>query len=125
VACRLVAEERRGRTPHVVLRTRGRDGWVAVHGERVRDGEGAPHGIALVVQPAHPGELLPLAEAAFGLSEREVAVVRGVLRGADTRTVANALHVTPYTVQDHLKSVFHKVGVNSRAELAVALTHVA
>jgi DNA-binding CsgD family transcriptional regulator len=125
VAYRILAEERRGNTPHVVLRLRARDGWVTVHGERVRAADGSPHGIALVVQPAHPGELLPLAEAAFGLSEREVAVVRAVLHGADTRTAAKALHVTPYTVQDHLKSVFRKVGVNSRGELAEALTHLA
>jgi DNA-binding CsgD family transcriptional regulator len=58
---------------------------------------------------------------AHGLTGREAEVARLILRGLSTGEIADGLHITPYTVQDHLKAVFDKVGVRSRGELAVRL----
>lgn len=75
----------------------------------------------VVVEPAPVHELAPLIAAAYGLTERERAVTRLVARGVATREIGAELHLSPWTVQDHLKAIFGKVGVRSRGELVARL----
>lgn len=63
--------------------------------------------------------------AAYGLSRREAEVATLVLRGTSTREIADALHISGHTVQDHLKAVFDKIGVRSRRDLVGRLLGVA
>jgi DNA-binding CsgD family transcriptional regulator len=44
-------------------------------------------------------------------------VSRLVARGLLTDAIARELHLSPWTVQDHLKAIFGKVGVSGRGEL--------
>ena len=39
------------------------------------------------------------------------------MRGWSTAEMANTFHISAHTVQDHLKAIFEKVGVQSRREL--------
>lgn len=96
-----------------VLSRTGR--WIVLHGAAlVADGA---RRAAVIVEPAGPARLTPLLMAVYGLSQREQDVTRLVLRGDSTAQIADALFVSPNTVQEHLKSVFEKAGVRSRREL--------
>ncbi|WP_268991256.1 helix-turn-helix transcriptional regulator [Nocardioides anomalus] len=77
--------------------------------------------VVVTVEPAPRAALSRLALTAHGLTAREEEVALLVLQGANTRSIAAALHLSPHTVQDHLKKVFAKVGVASRRELTAKL----
>jgi DNA-binding CsgD family transcriptional regulator len=73
---------------------------------------------AVVLEPAASQQVAPLVARAHHLTQRETDVALLVLRGLSTTEVAKQLFISPYTVQDHLKLIFEKVGVRSRRELA-------
>ena len=52
---------------------------------------------------------------------REEEIVKLVARGRSTRQISVALFISEHTVQNHLRSVFEKVGVHSRRELIQSL----
>ncbi len=89
--------------------------WLLVRGSTL--GEDAGGQTAVIVEPARQHELAPLVADAYELTERERAVTQLVARGLPTDAIAARLHISPWTVQDHLKSIFEKVGVGTRGEL--------
>jgi DNA-binding NarL/FixJ family response regulator len=52
------------------------------------------------------------------LTSQEHKVTMLVGQGATNREAAKALFVSPKTIEFHLRSVYRKLGVRSRAELA-------
>jgi two-component system response regulator DesR len=50
------------------------------------------------------------------LSEREVEILRLAKRGLPNPQIAQALHISPGTVRNHLSAIYRKLGVHSRHE---------
>jgi DNA-binding CsgD family transcriptional regulator len=101
-------------------RVRTRSGrWLVLHGA-VLQAAGAPQ-TAVIIEPARAPEVAPLIVEAYGLSPRERDVAQRVMLGHSTAEISAALHISAYTVQDHLKAVFDKVGVRSRGEMVTRI----
>ncbi|MGZ3489170.1 MAG: response regulator [Isosphaeraceae bacterium] len=64
--------------------------------------------------PALTGES---AATAFGLSERELEVVRAAAGGLSNREIATKLFVTEQTVKLHLTNIYRKLGIPNRTGL--------
>jgi len=95
---------------------RGMDGrWVMIEAAPL-EGDSAAK-IVVTLRAAAPAETFGLLCRAYALTRREREVVAALVAGLDTRAVTDRLVISRHTVQDHLKSVFQKVGVRSRREL--------
>ena len=53
-----------------------------------------------------------------GLSKREHNVAALFAKGADYRAIADALHIAPTTVRNHLRNIYTKLGTTTKIELA-------
>jgi DNA-binding CsgD family transcriptional regulator len=76
---------------------------------------------AVLLERGRAEHVAPLIARAKQLTARETEIAMLVLRGLSTGEIAAALFISPYTVQDHLKSIFEKVGVRGRRELATEI----
>ena len=107
-------------------RARTRSGtWLLLYGTRLSgDSDGRT---AVIIHPATPQDVAPVIALSYGLTERECQVAMQCVQGRVTKEIARALSLSPYTVQDHLKSIFDKTGVRSRGELVgqIFLDHYA
>ncbi len=93
--------------------------WVVVRGSLLGDDPAAP--VAVLLEPARAPELAPLIVEHYGFTTRERRITELVARGLSTHEVAARLHLSAYTVQDHLKAIFTKSGTGSRGELVARL----
>jgi ATP/maltotriose-dependent transcriptional regulator MalT len=102
------------------VRVRARSGaWVVVRASTL--GTGADASTAVTIERARADELAPLIADGLGLSPRERAVTELVASGFSTDAIAKRLHLSSWTIQDHLKAIFEKVGVATRGELVARL----
>jgi DNA-binding NarL/FixJ family response regulator len=95
--------------------------WLLIHASCLHGADGTRADAAVVIEPAKASEVAPLIVEAYELTPREVDVTRALARGLTTDEIAGELHLSRYTVQDHLKSVYEKAGVSSRGELVAKM----
>jgi DNA-binding CsgD family transcriptional regulator len=111
---------RQGDTDIARARVQTTDGrWLLIRGSLL--GEGADARVGIHIEPARAADLAPMIVAAYGLTDRERRVTELVARGLPTNEIAARLHLSSYTVQDHLKAIFDKTGTASRGELVARL----
>jgi DNA-binding CsgD family transcriptional regulator len=92
--------------------------WITLRAARIADippEDGSD--IAVTIEYASPGERLDIFSRAFALSTREAGLLELLTDGIDTRQAGSRMHLSPHTVQDHLKSIFNKTAARSRREL--------
>jgi len=83
----------------------------------VISGDSEAH-LMLLIERASREDVVRSALAAYPLTPRETEVAALVLRGYSNRRIADSLVLAEYTVEDHLKRIFTKLGVRSRSSLS-------
>jgi DNA-binding NarL/FixJ family response regulator len=68
--------------------------------------------------PGPRGRVEPGGAAPFGLTERELEVLRLVAVGRSNRDIAAELFISPKTASVHVSNILGKLGVSSRGEAA-------
>jgi DNA-binding CsgD family transcriptional regulator len=106
------------RASTVRLRTTGGD-WLSVHASRLHGPD--DRSTVLVLEEPGPGDITSLILDSHGVTGAQAKVVALVLRGYSTKQIVRQLAISQYTIQEHLRAVFDKLGVRSRQELAAAL----
>lgn len=74
--------------------------------------------LASMTSKTDSGELtVSIGEA--NLSDREVEILRGLIRGEPNKVISRRLLITEATVKVHVKSILRKVGVMNRTQAAI------
>lgn len=76
-------------------------------------------GVRLLARRAPPSagtEGNPQAQAALGISDRELEVLAEIAAGHSNKEIAARLHVSPNTVKTHVARLFEKLGARRRTD---------
>jgi DNA-binding CsgD family transcriptional regulator len=98
-----------------VVTAPGNDGWITLHASL--PGPPGDGRVAIVLERAAGARSATVRLEAFGATAREREVATLLARGLSRAEMAEALVLSPHTVEDHVKSLYEKVGVASRQEL--------
>ena len=94
-------------------------GWITLHAS-LPDG-GSAGKVAIVIERAPSPQATAIRLEAHGVTPREREIATLLAQGLTNPDIAATLVLSPYTVQDHIKSLFEKIGVSSRQELVARI----
>jgi DNA-binding CsgD family transcriptional regulator len=90
-------------------------GWITMHASLPQGG--AAGQVAIVVERTPSPQTTALRLEVEGVTPREREIAALLAHGLTNAEIAEELVLSPYTVQDHIKSLFEKTQVSSRQEL--------
>jgi DNA-binding CsgD family transcriptional regulator len=104
---------------HLATRVRGSSGrWLRATAIPMQGDDGS---VAVMIEPARPGDITHILLESYGLTEREAEIVMLIARGLATKDIAAELSLSAHTIRDHIKAIFGKAGVSTRGELVARL----
>ncbi len=80
-----------------------------------------PCRFAIFVEPQDRHDRLSSAAHRFGLTVRETEIVAALIRGEPTTEIAADLHISVYTVQQHITNIGRKLDCTKRSEIVAAV----
>ena len=95
------------------------NGWITLHAS-LPDG-GTAGRVAIVVERSASPASTAIRLEAHGVTPREREVAGLLAAGLTNAEIADRLVLSPYTVQDHIKSLLEKTNVTSRQELVARI----
>ena len=90
-------------------------GWITLHASLPEGRAGGQ--VAIVLERTAGPETTAVRLEAHGVTAREREIATLLAQGLSNAEIATTLVLSPYTVQDHIKSLFEKTEVSSRQEL--------
>src|SRR5205823_13725465 len=85
-------------------------GWITLHASLPEGPAGGR--VAIVLERTASPQTTALRLEAHGVTRREREIAGLIAQGRTNPEIAEALVISPYTVQDHIKSLFEKTGVS-------------
>lgn len=98
-----------------VVRPSGEHVEIEVSSVPLRRGDDVVGVFGVITKPP-----VPASPAKRRLTRRQVDVVRLLANGASTAQIADALHISPETVRNHIRMLMAELGVHSRVEAVAA-----
>ena len=59
----------------------------------------------------------------WGLTQREIDILRGVAKGLSDKEIASTLFLSESTVKTHLRTIYHKLKLRNRAQAAAYMVN--
>ena len=85
----------------------------------VRDGKLCPEAVEAVLACAGQPARRDVTERLAGLTPREIEVLRLIAAGRTAKEAARELEIAPKTADNHIQSLYSKIGVSTRAGAAL------